>query len=90
MDHVRPLSRGGHEAEYNLVPACGPCNYSKRDKLLIEWDPVRVAHGAAQSSIVAAELERERSEIQALRGVSTSLPDDETAGGPATGAEHHR
>lgn len=65
VDHVRPLSRGGHEAEYNLVPACGPCNYSKHNRLLTEWDPVRVAHGAAQSFVVAAELGRELSGIQA-------------------------
>jgi len=58
-DHIRPLSRGGHEAEYNLVPACGSCNSSKRDRLLTEWDPVRVAHGAAHSPAVAAELARE-------------------------------
>lgn len=37
VDHVVPLSRGGRHAEGNLVPACLPCNSSKRDKLLIEW-----------------------------------------------------
>jgi hypothetical protein len=58
-DHVRPLARGGHEAVYNLVPACQPCNQSKGGKLLIHWDPVRVSHGAARSAAVAAELERE-------------------------------
>jgi 5-methylcytosine-specific restriction endonuclease McrA len=56
---VRPLSRGGHEAEYNLVPACGSCNYSKGGRLLTEWDSARVAHGAAHSPAVAAELERD-------------------------------
>lgn len=59
VDHVRPLTQGGHEAEYNLVPACRTCNSSKGGKLLILWDPVRVAHGAASSPVVAAELERE-------------------------------
>jgi hypothetical protein len=59
VDHVRPLSRGGHEAEYNLAPACSTCNRSKNAKLLIEWDAVKVAHGAAHSPVVAAELERE-------------------------------
>ena len=67
-DHVRPLPRGGHEAEYNLVPACGPCNYGKGGRLLIEWDQVRVAHGAAQSFLVAAELERELSGFRADLG----------------------
>lgn len=59
VDHIRPLARGGHEVEYNLVPACARCNKSKNAKLLTEWDQVRVAHGAVHSSIVAAELERQ-------------------------------
>jgi 5-methylcytosine-specific restriction endonuclease McrA len=59
VDHVRPLSRGGHEAAYNLAPACERCNKAKGAKLLTEWDQVRVAHGATHSPIVAAELERE-------------------------------
>lgn len=59
VDHVRPLAHGGHEAEYNLVPACQRCNQSKGGKLLIHWDPVRVAYGIAHSAAVAAELDRE-------------------------------
>lgn len=59
VDHVRPLAEGGHEARYNLAPACRSCNCSKGGKLLIHWDPVRVAHGAAHSPAVAAELDRE-------------------------------
>jgi len=43
VDHVIPLSRGGHHAEGNLAPACGPCNSSKRDKLLIEWRLIKSA-----------------------------------------------
>jgi hypothetical protein len=70
-DHVRPLSRGGHEAEYNLVPACGPCNFGKGGRLLSEWDQVRVAHGAAHSPVVAAELERELAD--AAGGCSAAL-----------------
>lgn len=58
VDHVRPLARGGHEAEDNLVPACTSCNSRKSWKLLTEWDPGRVAHGVAHSPLVAAELER--------------------------------
>lgn len=37
MDHVVPLGRGGRHALANVVAACGSCNYSKGDKLLIEW-----------------------------------------------------
>jgi len=32
IDHVRPLSKGGAHAAYNLVPACASCNCSKRAK----------------------------------------------------------
>jgi 5-methylcytosine-specific restriction endonuclease McrA len=59
VDHVRPLALGGHEARYNLAPACQPCNQSKGGKLLIHWDPVRVAYGIARSATVADELELE-------------------------------
>jgi 5-methylcytosine-specific restriction endonuclease McrA len=37
MDHVVPLARGGQHAIGNLLPACTPCNSSKRDRLLVEW-----------------------------------------------------
>ena len=59
VDHVRPLTQGGWEHESNLVPACGSCNSSKRDRLLTEWvRQDRVSHGAKHSPKVAAELER--------------------------------
>jgi 5-methylcytosine-specific restriction endonuclease McrA len=37
LDHVIPISKGGVHGVGNLVPACGPCNFSKGQKLLIEW-----------------------------------------------------
>jgi 5-methylcytosine-specific restriction endonuclease McrA len=37
LDHVVPISRGGVHGIGNLVAACGPCNFSKGQKLLIEW-----------------------------------------------------
>ena len=37
LDHVVPINRGGAHSIGNLVPACGPCNFSKGQKLLIEW-----------------------------------------------------
>jgi 5-methylcytosine-specific restriction endonuclease McrA len=37
LDHVVPISKGGTHGVSNLVPACGPCNSSKGQKLLIEW-----------------------------------------------------
>jgi 5-methylcytosine-specific restriction endonuclease McrA len=37
LDHVHPLSRGGADAEHNIVPACARCNLSKGAKTLAEW-----------------------------------------------------
>lgn len=37
MDHVVPLSRGGRHAPANILPACMPCNLSKRAMFLSEW-----------------------------------------------------
>lgn len=59
VDHVRPLSRGGAEAECNLVPACGSCNSSKGYRLLTEWRPDRVAYGVESSPKVASEYARQ-------------------------------
>lgn len=59
VDHVRPLARGGWEHESNLVPACGPCNFSKGPRLLTKWRSTkRVAYGVEHSPKVAAEYER--------------------------------
>jgi 5-methylcytosine-specific restriction endonuclease McrA len=37
QDHVVPISRGGWHAIGNIVPACGSCNSSKGNRLLVEW-----------------------------------------------------
>ena len=41
QDHVIPLARDGRHAIGNLVPACGSCNSSKNDRLLVEWRAIR-------------------------------------------------
>lgn len=38
VDHVIPISRGGSNWPANLRPACQPCNRSKWNKLLSEWE----------------------------------------------------
>ncbi len=53
VDHVVPLNRGGWEHESNLAPACGSCNGSKGDRLLVEWDREKVEHAARVSVVVA-------------------------------------
>lgn len=37
VDHIIPKTRGGSEAEENLVLACYWCNMSKGAKLIEEW-----------------------------------------------------
>ena len=58
VDHVWPRSRGGPEAESNLVPACWSRNPSKADRLLTGWHAPRVARAAPCSPVVTAELAR--------------------------------
>lgn len=47
QDHVIPLARGGRHAIGNLIPACGSCNSSKNDRLLIEWRSIAMKALAA-------------------------------------------
>ena len=37
MDHINPVSNGGHSQESNLQPLCRPCNRSKGSKTMEEW-----------------------------------------------------
>lgn len=37
LDHVIPLSKGGADAEHNIVPCCQSCNSSKNNTELVEW-----------------------------------------------------
>lgn len=37
QDHRIPVSRGGAHDWTNIVPACGPCNFSKGNKTPEEW-----------------------------------------------------
>lgn len=37
IDHVIPVAKGGTDDPANLTVACAPCNLSKSDKLVEEW-----------------------------------------------------
>jgi len=37
IEHAVPISKGGTHAIGNILPACRPCNYSKRDKEIESW-----------------------------------------------------
>jgi len=36
-DHIIPISRGGMNYIFNIVPCCGYCNTSKNDRSLQDW-----------------------------------------------------
>jgi len=38
MDHLIPVSRGGHSTKGNVVPACKICNNRKKHLLPMEWE----------------------------------------------------
>lgn len=37
VDHIIPVTRGGHYSIGNVQPLCRSCNASKNNKLMIEW-----------------------------------------------------
>ena len=37
IEHVRPISKGGLHHINNIVPACLPCNYSKKTQPMEQW-----------------------------------------------------
>lgn len=37
MDHIVPVSRGGHSTKGNIVIACKECNTLKKDMTGVEW-----------------------------------------------------
>ena len=45
MDHFIPVSRGGEHWVANVLPACRPCNRSKGQKTLEEWQAERARRG---------------------------------------------
>jgi len=42
MDHVVPISKGGHHTAANIVPACGPCNSKKNNRAAPTHQPLLI------------------------------------------------
>jgi 5-methylcytosine-specific restriction endonuclease McrA len=40
QEHVIPVSRGGGTTAENIVPACGKCNSSKKDRGILVMLPI--------------------------------------------------
>lgn len=78
MDHIVPLSRGGHSTKGNIVPCCKACNSNKKYTMPVDG--------------ILTELDREDPEyldVQAAAGtgVEIELPDElmrELVGDPDT------
>lgn len=51
VDHVIPLALGGAHHISNLVPSCIPCNSSKGDRELEEWDSFHKLAGSKQDHL---------------------------------------
>lgn len=37
QEHMTPIARGGAHTRSNVIPACGPCNYKKHTRDLLEF-----------------------------------------------------
>lgn len=45
LDHIQPVSSGGHHTRTNVVVCCRTCNYDKGDQTLDEWRPPGLSVG---------------------------------------------
>jgi hypothetical protein len=61
LDHALPSSKGGDNAEWNLVPACESCNCSKKNKTVQEFRQHKAKQ--SQNSAYFFWIEREIGEI---------------------------
>ena len=64
MDHIVPLSRGGHSTKGNIVPCCKACNNNKKytmpvDEILAELDRDGATSGFELPDIPAPEVDVE-------------------------------
>lgn len=60
-EHVIPLSRGGDHSIGNIVPACWPCNSSKRASTLTEWKRRLLRQGLPVPRNLSRETYKEES-----------------------------
>jgi hypothetical protein len=70
VDHVLPLSRGGSNHLWNIVPACKGCNSSKGDRHILEW---ALKDGNTLHPLV---IEAHVLEICKLNGISRATCDE--------------
>lgn len=88
LDHVTPLARGGRHSPDNIVPACGSCNYTKRDRLLEElgWTCYAPSGGIREEAMGLMAAQPVLSYQRAIREV-VAAREGAPAGAPATMAD---
>lgn len=78
MDHIVPLSRGGHSTKGNIVPCCKACNNGKKytmpvDEILAELDRESGAPEFEPPDIPSPEVD---AEIEIPDDAEIDAPDD--------------
>ena len=75
MDHIVPLSRGGHSTKGNIVPCCKACNNNKKytmpvDEILAELDREDRAREGAAPEFEAPDIPSPEVDVE------IDIPDD--------------
>jgi len=75
MDHIVPLSRGGHSTKGNIVPCCKACNNNKKytmpvDEILAELDREDREREGADADFEAPDIPAPEVDVE------IDIPDD--------------
>ncbi len=80
MDHLVCMDKGGTNNPYNVVLACGSCNYSKCAKILhLEWTPKSIAPAPRWHSIHCHSILKK---MASKRGIACESEGDTLVIGP--------
>lgn len=66
QDHFIPVSEGGEYTVKNIVPACGPCNFSKNNRPFKNWYPKQKTYSVIRENEVLKYLGYEKGEQQTV------------------------
>jgi 5-methylcytosine-specific restriction endonuclease McrA len=77
IDHLIPCAQGGHDLDANLIPLCGRCNASKRDRDIITWLATWGARVGRTTAKTRPGRERAAHKIaEGLRALAIELDDE--------------